>query len=413
MIGFIGVLCVIQLAPFTSGEGYRGDKYGYSVAAMDDIDGDGVAEFAVGAPTAGRGDRHSSQWGEVLVISGKTGALLRKHTGESAAGKALYSIHDVDGDGVRDLAIGSNRSAVVVSGASGQEIREVDRRATRWIGELRLLGAGDLDGDKGDDYVVCERAFGDGNVGPTGRVMALSGRDMRRLWSAVGGRSMEFRGAIDCGRDVTGDSVPDVVVGGELRRDGRFRGKCRILSGATGEGVWTFTSSEWGDRLGHSVAFVDDCNGDNVSDVVVGAPGHGDAVGRVTILSGADGRVIRHLEEPGVEGGRLGYAVCAFEDVDDDGVGDWLVSMNMTGMSIMRGEVVLYSGATGAVIRRDRGPRHYGSALAQLGDVDEDGVSDYVAGAACVYEGETYEMGRVVVRSGANGDVLYEVMRAD
>ena len=70
---------------------------------------------------------------------------------------------------------------------------------------------------------------------------------------------------------------------------------------------------------GNTVAGLNDVNGDGVPDLVVGAPG----ADRVQILSGADRNVIRTITDPdGLTGNQFGFAVANLGDVNGDGVDD-------------------------------------------------------------------------------------------
>ena len=110
-----------------------GRWYGSAVAAVGDLDGDGVADFAVGQP-------HDRLGSRVLVYSGKDLSLMRQilapgsgdHTPYSAFGSAVHGVGDVDGDGVPDIAIGCPASGLdaafvsVVSGRTGAELWRVE-----------------------------------------------------------------------------------------------------------------------------------------------------------------------------------------------------------------------------------------------------------------------------------------------
>src|SRR5687767_11891682 len=76
------------------------DNFGYACAALGDVDGDGVGEYAVGAYL------HDGARGQVRVFSGQSGAPFFNAVGGSANEQLGYSVAnagDVDGDGRDDV----------------------------------------------------------------------------------------------------------------------------------------------------------------------------------------------------------------------------------------------------------------------------------------------------------------------
>ena len=106
-----------------------GDLFGWAVANVGDADGDGVPDFAVGAP---RSDGAGPDTGSVRVFAGATGMPLYTVQGTAAGdlfGWSIAGIGDSDGDGLGDIAIGAPQTASggagyvsIVSGATGAQI---------------------------------------------------------------------------------------------------------------------------------------------------------------------------------------------------------------------------------------------------------------------------------------------------
>lgn len=138
-----------------------GDGFGSSVAGLGDVTGDGRADVAVGVPGL---DLLHNEAGGVLVFDGKLGALLQLHAGDEAwagLGFSLAALGDVNGDGLCDLAAGTDRieggSVHIWSGGDGASLSVVAAypgNSTALGSGVRVAPAGDLDGDGRPDLLV-------------------------------------------------------------------------------------------------------------------------------------------------------------------------------------------------------------------------------------------------------------------
>lgn len=96
--------------------------------------------------------------------------------------------------------------------------------------------------------------------------------------------------------DLDGDRCSEIAVGSPSDGEGR-RGKVFLFSGKHGGSFRELTGNVENSGFGTDVAGVEDQDGDRVPDLAVGAPfvrGTG-SEGRVSILSGKDGKAIRTL----------------------------------------------------------------------------------------------------------------------
>jgi len=164
--------------------------------------------------------------------------------------------------------------------------------------------------------------------------------------------------------DLDGDGVPEFAIGdpdydvtnkqGKVLRD---MGVLFIHSGKTGALLDTLTGKTYdapmdpapfghGDEFGTSVASVGDVNGDGVPDFVVGAPGNSrffTLVGYVKLFSGRDRTLISEAVGS-FDTSLYGSVVAGIGDVNDDGIPDFAVGEPGV-YGTFQGVVRVYSGA--------------------------------------------------------------------
>jgi hypothetical protein len=228
--------------------------------------------------------------------------------------------------------------------------------------------------------------------------------------------------------DLNGDGVPDLIVGGPFH-DSEFSGtngfgppqdvgRAFLINGAT-LGEMTELNDpffqqpldfpKFGGFFAFSVAGIGDVNHDGIPDILVGVPHHSNFAedhincGEAFVFSGADHSILFTILDPNEdEGNRFGYAVAALGDVNGDGVPDMAIGtpkLNASEDLPDVGAVYIFSGANASLIRQLNSPSQtlsgrFGSAVANAGDVNHDGVNDLIIGApgeshAYVFNGST------------------------
>jgi uncharacterized repeat protein (TIGR01451 family) len=302
------------------------DRFGSSVAGLGDLDGDGVADLAVGAPHdddggAGVVADRGAIWvlllnpdGSVkahqkisMLAGGFTGAL----DDNDRFGHSVATLGSLDGDTTPDLAVGArfdddggtDRGAVWVlflnADARVREHRKVSDVEGGFTGELAdddrfgtsVTGPGDLDGDGLSDLVVGEPGDDDGgDFGEQGAAWLLflesdgSVRSGQKISAAQGG----FGGSLFVGDelgtsvaslgDLDGDGVADIAAGAFGDNDGGFnRGAAWVLflADATAEAdlAVSVTVDDRTPEIGQQVVFqvaLDNLGPANATGIIVG-----------------------------------------------------------------------------------------------------------------------------------------------
>lgn len=346
-----------------------GERFGWAVSELADIDGDGAQEAIIGAPfhtEAGVNVGHAD------VRSGRTGELIYRFEGapEDRHGYAIADAGDVDGDGTADIIVGAPGSqalacvdipragrAYVYSGADGALIHQIDGEA-----------AGD-----------------------------------------------QFGAAVASAGDVNRDGHADLLVGAPCADGpaGVDAGRAYLVSGRTGALLRAHDGREAGDWLGSGAAPVGDLDRDHRVDYVIGAKDAGrDDRGQAYVFSGRTGKRLLKLQGDRHSADFGWFFVASAGDVNRDGrndiyVGDFCALDEVGGCSLPRGQAYVFSGKNGKLLHLFTGAEP-GDGMGpgrSAGDVNGDGRDDLVVGSYLSSAGAPFA-GRVTVFSGKNGKVL-------
>lgn len=300
-----------------------GDAFGSAVAAPGDLEADGVRDLAVGAPfdDSGGNDR-GAVW---ILFMDDNGRVDQEQKIASAAGdfNGVLDDDDLFGSalaGIDDLD--GDGAFDLAAGAPGGDENGPDR------GEVWLLFL-DAEGEVRDEDKIAD---GDGGFGGD-----LDDGD-------------QFGSSVADIGDVNGDGITDLAVGAPNDDDGPDNaGAVWILfmdnSGRVTD--WQKISDRAGgfaasldsdDHFGAAVAGIGDLDGDGIPDLAVGAPGgddRGTDRGEIWVLFlDADGQVSDEQKIADREGGfdgsledndGFGSAIANIGDINDDGVPDLAV----------------------------------------------------------------------------------------
>ncbi|MBY0281851.1 MAG: FG-GAP-like repeat-containing protein, partial [Alphaproteobacteria bacterium] len=341
--------------------GNTGDFAGYCVKNAGDVNGDGINDLLIVAPG------YSSNTGAVYLIYGGSG-LGNTNLGSlgskgiiltnAASGTLMYasSAGDMNSDGKADLLIGAPGyfyKGIVYLMHGGNSLGNTNLEGTSGITRITGANSYDLTGQS-----IC-------NIG-----------------------------------DVSGDGTPDFLIGipGYSSNTGRvdlIYGKSNLgnidLSQSLGSSGTVFSGLSAGDQAGFSVSGVGDVNGDGTPDFAYGAPGYSSNTGRVSLIygGGSSGITITGANP----GDKAGYFVSGVGDVNGDGIPDFLIGA--PDYSSNKGAAYLIYGKSGGLTNVDLGNLGnsgiifigenigdlLGSAGSSAGDVNRDGINDFVIGA--------------------------------
>jgi hypothetical protein len=376
-----------------------GDGFGNCLCALPDINLDGIDDFAIGTPNA---VLNGVARGRVDILSGRDSTRLSTLRGQNATGRfgeSLLRIRDADGDGIDDLVVGCPGGGLgrfyVYSAATGRLINAVLSTATLDDFGTSLADLGDLDGDGITELAVGAPAANSGegrvdicsslgNTGPqwtirppvqgttsfgdrlataadisqggfaellisassdsasvsNGGAVFLFSPESRRFLNEAGTQAELIRG-----------SVVNAHVGRALATTRDY-----IAVGAPGVSEVVFldivtlqqshrANLPAGTLAGASIARLDDFDQDGKDDFLIGAPesdrsGKSDC-GLVIGYTAVRERVLFSGEGRSARSG-LGYSLATIDDVNGDGVGDWIAAAVPTQPTL--GYVEVFSG---------------------------------------------------------------------
>ena len=360
-----------------------GDAAGTSAAGVGDVNGDGLGDFLIGAPS---NDEAGAGAGKVYLVLGRAqgwmgdvslaqadASFLGENPGDGA-GLDVSSAGDVNGDGLADFLI----SAPHYQGAAGK-IYLILGRSTGWSRDVSLTNAdasfvgenpgdlagqsvtaaGDVNGDGLGDFLIGAWS-NDGALSNTGKVYLILGKTAG--WStnvSLAQADASFRGVtkdemagfpVAGAGDVNGDGLDDFLVGAIGFGDGvsvpESAGKVYLVLGrAGGWGVnqslatvsaGSFVGEDFYDAAGWALTGGGDVNGDGYDDFLIGAPDNweaGEGFGQVYLILGKASGWEQNVSLSRVDasfwgertGSRAGSSLAIVGDVDGDGFDDFMV----------------------------------------------------------------------------------------
>ena len=378
------------------------DYFGASVRTISDIDGDDLDDILAGAYYADPGGLTDA--GSAYLYSSGTGNLIRQFNGLAAGdafGYSLASISDLDGDGKEDVVIGATRadpggisgagSVYIYSSGTGNLIKQFNGSVAWDMLGYSLASISDLDGDGKEDVVIGAYAADPGGLTDAGSVYIYSSGTGNLIRQFNGDAASDYFGiAITPISDIDGDEKEDVVIGAAYADPGGISGAgSAYLYSSAGNLLQQYNGEAISDSFGAAVASISDIDGDNLDDILVGAyaadPGGLTDAGSAYLYSSGTGNLIK--EYVGLAAGdSFGNFVNSISDIDGDGKEDILISAptSKPNNHSKAGTAYIYSSGTGNLIKQYNGENvrdYFGQSIISISDIDGDGKDDVVIGA--------------------------------
>ena len=396
-----------------------GDRLGFAVASLGDLNGDGLTDFILGAPGH---DGAGTDAGRCYLVYGSTGFPDVLDLGSLGSGGVIL-------DGAADF------------GSAG----------------MSLALAGDFGGTSDPDFIVGAPFMDTSGGTAAGTAYVIywdSGMPAQIDLGALGTRGVALEGgaflenagfSVSGGFDFNGDGNADVAVGAPGASYGAhyMAGRSYVVFGrsgfsspldlasAPGAGYGSaFDGASDMEEAGYGVAGLSDFNTDGYGDLAVSAPlagPNGAMSGRVYVVHGSAappavldlgtlGGEGLTLDGPVMNAGKFGMTVSAVGDMNQDGRDDLAVGLPgaSPGITAFAGEIFLAIGNRFYEDTEELGnlPKRVtdfkggtdgdfsGGAVAGGVDMDGDGIEDFVIGAWGYSPDNDVRRGRVFLLKG-------------
>ena len=441
------------------GPNYQGGRFGLSVAAAGDYNGDGWDDVIVGAPYTpspnGKGTAYIYFGANTLDAS--VDVVLHTFLYQDGFGFSVASAGDFNGDGLGDVIVGApletlnattpGKAAVSYGRYNGTYHAALQGWKAQDEFGFSVSSAGDFNGDGLDDVIIGAPKDSSLLSSAGAAYIFFGGSNLTNPNIVFRGQKAgdRFGYSVSSAGDFNGDGKDDIIIGAPSNdRRGTDSGSAYIFFGGQ-SGIITNPNTNAdlilygrrpGDQFGISVSNAGNFNADNGinptgdlwDDVIVGAlynDRKGQDAGSAYIFFGGT----RPDARPDVvfygQGSfsYFGASVSSAGDFDGDGTGDVIIGAYADeNNGVASGSAfIFYGGITGAfrnpdndaniVFQGENANDLFGFSVSSAGDFNGDGKGDVVVGAMKNDENGV-NSGRAYVFSGVNSGTYNDPDRA-
>lgn len=414
--------------PFTHVDGpVNGERFGSSVALFD-LNNDGIADLVVGAPLNTTGGKANAGTVTVYLSSGgkpmsKIVVLNGSHA-DDRFGWSVADVGDVDGDGTPDLAVGAPLASPNGLTNAGTLMIFFGSASFDGKNNLTISGtiagagfgysvsmAGELGVDPFADFLVGAPFCTAGTLTSAGCVYVYSGDPFnptlaKTFTGTVANANLGW--SVSGGFNVDTNTALDMVAGapGQTTSGGAYI----VRNIATSKpAIDIVPGKAVGDQFGYSVALMKDFNGDGFGDIAIGAPfnaDNGTNAGEVSIIFGSSRfRPTIGLTLIGTTGEEFGWSLAA-QDFHQDGFTDLIVgapNSRLTAATVGRAYAFFGSMAPSTspalIFVPDVGAGAFGTSVVSDGNIAGDAAPDLAVGDP-LFKQMTRTAGRAYIYNG-------------
>jgi hypothetical protein len=373
------------------------DASGSSVSSAGDVNGDGIDDLLIGAPSADSGTGvtylvfgHNKHWFSPFSLNslnGSSGVVFDAFKIGGDIGSSVSSAGDVNGDGIADLLIGAPSANRADSNAGATYL--VFGHNEIWQSPFHFS---QLNGTNG---VIFEGATMNENSGYS----------------------------VSSAGDVNGDGKTDLLIGAPFANSNTGStylvfGNNALwsspfnLSALNGINGVTFEGVTISENSGYSVSSAGDTNSDGFDDMLIGAYGANGGIGATYLIFGHNGQWASPFSLDALNGvngiifngspeSRSGYSVSSAGDINGDGFDDMLIGAYESNKGIGTTYLVFghngewispvslgaLNGTNGVIFNGVNASDYTGSSVSSAGDTNDDGFDDMLIGAYGANEG--------------------------